>query len=151
MYALIILAFLLALTPVLGILAGVVTNVLVALFYFIPLAACMAVYYLMSYIVPADIAHVDTLKTGMGRAGIYEGFKSVPLNVFQAAAVTLLGFFMEYSVVTTGGELLGYLWWGPVFAPFLLIAAWILRSTNIDPNFEALKAEAQPSQTPSQD
>ncbi|MFW9803020.1 MAG: MFS transporter [Candidatus Thorarchaeota archaeon] len=150
MYALIILAFLLALTPVLGILAGAVSNVVVALFYFIPLAACMAVYYLMSYIVPADIAHVDQLKTGMGRAGIYEGFKSVPLNVFQAAAVTLLGFFMEYSVITTGVELMGYLWWGPVFAPFLLVAAWILRSTNIDPDFEALKQEAQPSQTPVQ-
>ncbi|NOR38115.1 MAG: hypothetical protein GQ580_00835, partial [Candidatus Thorarchaeota archaeon] len=129
-----------AMTPFLGALTGVLSNVVVASIYFIPLAACMAIYYLMSYIVPADIAHADELASGMSRAGMYEGFKGLPLNIFQAVSVSLLGWFMAYSVASTGSTLLAYLWWGPVFAPFLLVAAWVLRKTDIDPDFEALKA-----------
>jgi GPH family glycoside/pentoside/hexuronide:cation symporter len=113
----------------------------------------MAVYYLMSYIVPADIAHVDELESGKSRAGIYEGFKGVPLNIFQAVSVLMLGWFMDYSVVTTASTLLGYLWWGPLFAPFLLVAAYILRQTNIDPEFDVLKAQASvevPAEEPSE-
>jgi len=149
-YSLILLALLIALTPVVGAAVGLVSNVIVAFVYFIPLAACMAVYYLMSYIVPADIAHVDELVSGKSRAGIYEGFKGVPLNIFQAASAILLGWFMEYSVQTTASTLFGYLWWGPFFAPFLLVAAYILRYTDIDPDFETLKAQvpsdAQPEE-----
>ncbi len=148
MYSLFFLALLMAMTPVVGWLAGGISNVVVAFFYFIPLAACMAVYYLMSYIVPADIVHVDELQTGMSRAGMYEGFKGVPLNIFQAITALVLGWFMDFSVASTGSEIFGYLWWGPLFAPFLLVAAWILRSTNIDPNFEALKAQAAPTTAP---
>lgn len=147
-YSLILLAILMAMTPVVGWLAGVISNVVVAFFYFIPLAACMAVYYLMSYIVPADIAHVDELETGKSRAGMYEGFKGVPLNMFQATTAVLLGWFMSFSVASTGNELFGYLWWGPLFAPFLLIAAWILRGTNIDPDFESLKAQTKITEAP---
>jgi GPH family glycoside/pentoside/hexuronide:cation symporter len=148
MYSLFFLALLMAMTPVVGWLSGVISNVVVAFFYFIPLAACMAVYYLMSYIVPADIAHVDELETGKSRAGMYEGFKGVPLNMFQATTALLLGWFMSFSVATTGSELFGYLWWGPLFAPFLLVAAWILRGTNIDPDFERLKTQAQVAEIP---
>ncbi len=138
-YSLLALAGLMSLTPFLGEFSAFISNVLVASLYFVPLAACMAVYYLMSYIVPADIAHVDELVTGQSRAGIYEGFKGVPLNLFQAASAFLLGWFMDYSVINTGSELFGYLWWGPFFAPFLIVSAIILRYTNIDPDFERLK------------
>ncbi|MBN2230314.1 MAG: MFS transporter [Candidatus Thorarchaeota archaeon] len=142
--SLFVLAVLLCLTPFLGALIGTVSNVLVATLYFVPLAATMAVYYLMSYIVPADIAHVDELVTGQSRAGIYEGFKGVPLNMFQAVSAVLLGWFMDYSEITTGGTEFGYLWWGPFFAPFLVVAALILKRTNIDPDFEELKHSSGP-------
>ncbi|MHA2214174.1 MAG: MFS transporter, partial [Candidatus Thorarchaeota archaeon] len=142
LYGMVILAVLLSLTAVMAYLSSIISNVIVATFYFVPLAACMAVYYIMSYVVPADIAHVDELVTGESRAGNYEGFKSVPLNLFQAAATLLLGWFMQFSVDTTGSELFGYLWWGPIFAPFLIIAALILRGTDIDPKIEALISEA---------
>lgn len=139
--SLLILAVEMCLTPVLGDLIGPLSNVVVATLYFVPLAATMAIYYLMSYIVPADITHVDLITTGKGRAGMYEGFKSVPLNFCQAIAAVLLGWFMDYSVGSTGSTLLGYLWWGPFFAPFLVIAALILRTTNIDPDFDRLREE----------
>jgi GPH family glycoside/pentoside/hexuronide:cation symporter len=141
-YSLILLAILMSMTPFLGALIGPLSNVVVATIYFVPLAACMAVYYLMSYVVPADIIHVDELASGRSRAGIYEGFKGVPLNMFQAVSAILLGWFMEYATVALGGEIIGFLWWGPVFAPFLLISALILRGTNIDPDFDALKIQA---------
>ncbi len=141
-FSLFVLALLLCLTPFLGMLIGPLSNVIVATLYFVPLAATMAVYYLMSYIVPADIAHVDELVSGKSRAGIYEGFKGVPLNLFQAASAVLLGWFMDFSVVSTGSTEFGYLWWGPFFAPFLIFAALILRKTDIDPDFEKLKQSA---------
>jgi GPH family glycoside/pentoside/hexuronide:cation symporter len=139
LYSFIALAFLLTLTPVLGILAGMSSNMIVATLYFVPLAACMAVHYLLSYVVPADIAHVDSIKSGNDRAGVYEGFKGVPLNIFQAITTLILGWFMEYSVMTTGDEYFGYLWWGPLFAPFMIVAALILRKTDIDPDIKALE------------
>jgi Na+/melibiose symporter-like transporter len=144
----VVLAVLLSLTPVMAYLASIMPNTVVATIYFVPIAACMAVYYIMSYVVPADIAQVDELVTGESRAGIYEGFKSVPLNLFQAAATLLLGWFMQFSVDFTGSELFGYLWWGPIFAPFLIIAALILRGTDIDPKIKALISEAmEPEET----
>ena len=60
--------------------------------------------------------------------------------MFQAVSAFLLGWFMDYSVLSTGDTIFGYLWWGPFFAPFLVIAALILRKTDIDPDFEKLKS-----------
>jgi GPH family glycoside/pentoside/hexuronide:cation symporter len=131
-------------TPLTAILRGVgsiIGYTLAATLFFIPVGAGMAIYYLMSYVVPADIAQVDEIITGQSRAGMYTGFINVPLNIFQALSSVLLGALMELSVIASGSELLGLMWWGPVFAPFLLIAAFILRYIDIDPDFDALKQE----------
>lgn len=129
------------LTAVLRTIGSFIGYTLAATLFFIPVGAGMSIYYLMSYVVPADIAQVDEIVTGKSRAGIYTGFIGVPLNIFQAASSALLGLLMELSVTFSGSELLGLMWWGPVFAPFLLIAAFILRYVNLDPDFEALKQE----------
>jgi len=138
---LLLLAISLPLTPVLRGVGSVVGYTLAATLFFIPVGAGMSIYYLMSYVVPADIAQVDELLTGESRAGIYTGFIMVPLNIFQAVSSALLGLLMELSVIFYGSELIGLMWWGPVFAPFLLIAAFILQYVDIDPDFEALKRE----------
>ena len=129
------------LTPFLRNIGAVIGYTLAAILFFIPIGTGMAIYYLMSYVVPADIAQVDEIVTGESRSGIYTGFIGVPLNMFQAASSVLLGGVMQLSVILTGTELAGLMWWGPVFAPFLLIAAFILRYTDIDPDFEALKQQ----------
>lgn len=139
--AMAVLAVLLAMAPFLSLLTPMIPSMLVAVIYFIPLAACMAVYYLMSYVVPADIAQVDEIETGQSRSGIYTGFIGVPLNFFQAASALLLGWFMDYSVLNYGSNVWGLTWWGPIYAPFLVIAAIILRYVNIDPDFKALWAK----------
>ncbi|MFW9793381.1 MAG: MFS transporter [Candidatus Thorarchaeota archaeon] len=114
---------------------------LAAILFFVPIGAGMSIYYLMSYIVPADIAQVDEITTGESRSGIYTGFIGVPLNMFQAASSLLLGGLMQLSVIMTGNELWGLSFWGPVFAPFLLIAAFLLRYIDLDPDFDVLKKE----------
>ena len=141
--SMIVLSILLFIVPVTAVLASQISNVLVGVLFFVPLAACMATYYLMSYIVPADIAHVDELKTGESRAGIYEGFKGVPFNFAQAVSALLLGVIMDYSVAATGYNVWGLTWWAPMFAPFLLLAALTIRYIDIDPDFEALKKTAK--------
>ena len=137
----VILDELMILIPFFADLSRRIDSVLVATILFVPLAACMAMYYLMSYIVPADIAHLDSLQSGTDRAGMYEGFKGVPLNMFQAVSALLLGWFLAASVETTGSTFFGFVWWGPVFAPFLFIAAIMLFFVDIDPDLESLKGE----------
>ncbi|MFW9975522.1 MAG: MFS transporter [Candidatus Thorarchaeota archaeon] len=136
---LLLLAVFTPITPFLRDLGSVIGYTLAATLFFIPIGAGMSIYYLMSYVVPADIAQVDEILTGETRSGIYTGFIGVPLNMFQAASSLVLGGVMELSVILTGSELAGLMWWGPVFAPFLLVAAFILRYIDIDPDFEALK------------
>jgi GPH family glycoside/pentoside/hexuronide:cation symporter len=147
MIGLVILAIITPLTPFLRGLGAIVGYTLVAIMFFAPVGAGMAIYYLMSYVVPADIAQVDEILTGESRAGIYTGFIGVPLNMFQAASAVLLGAFMELSVILTGHELWGLMWWGPVFAPFLLVAAFILHYIDIDPDFESIGATQVEEQT----
>ena len=138
---LVLLAVFTPLSAVLRNIGAAIGYTLAAVLFFVPIGAGMSIYYLMSYVVPADIAQVDEIITGESRSGIYTGFIGVPLNMFQAASSVLLGGLMQLSVIMTGGELSGLMWWGPVFAPFLLIAAFILRYVDIDPDFEALKQQ----------
>ena len=138
---LVLLAVFTPLSAVLRNIGAAIGYTLAAVLFFVPIGAGMSIYYLMSYVVPADIAQVDEIITGESRSGIYTGFIGVPLNMFQAASSLLLGGLMQLSVIMTGGELSGLMWWGPVFAPFLLIAAFILRYVDIDPDFEALKQQ----------
>jgi GPH family glycoside/pentoside/hexuronide:cation symporter len=138
---LVLLALFTPLSAVLRDIGTLVGYTLAAVLFFVPIGAGMSIYYLMSYVVPADIAQVDEIVTGKSRSGIYAGFIGVPLNMFQAASSLLLGALMQLSVILTGDELMGFMWWGPVFAPFLLIAAFLLSKIDIDPDFDALKQE----------
>jgi len=137
----VLLALFTPLTLVLRVIGSLVGYTLAATLFFIPIGAGMSIYYLMSYVVPADIAQVDEIVTGENRAGIYTGFVGVPLNLFQALSSIVLGALIELSVIFSGSELLGFMWWGPVYAPIVLAAAFILRSINIDPDFDALRQE----------
>ncbi len=131
----------LPLTPVLRSIGTIIGYTLAATLFFIPIGAGMSIYYLLSYVVPADIAQVDEIVTGETRSGIYAGFIGVPLNIFQALSSVLLGGIMELSVIFSGSELIGFMLWGPIFALILPIALFILRNTDIDPDFDALRVE----------
>ncbi len=141
LWSLWLLTVLLPMTVLLPLLMPYISAQLLATVWFIPLAAGMAVYYIMSYIVPADIAHVDELTTHESRSGIYTGFIGVPLNMFQAAASFLLGWFMDTTKAIYGTDVVGLTWWGPLYAPFFVIAALFLRRIDIDPDFDRLKRD----------
>lgn len=54
-------------------------------------AAGIASWYLFPYVVMADFADDDELRTGKKRAGVYWGVKELYLNLFQAPAMILSG------------------------------------------------------------
>jgi GPH family glycoside/pentoside/hexuronide:cation symporter len=107
----------------------------------IPFAAAMAVIYMMRYVVLADIAQKDEIDSGEGRAGVYEGFQGVPLNIFQAVGVALLGWILLVLQVSPPPDPVnfGFFWWGPIYAIFVVISIIILQFTDIDPEFSELE------------
>ncbi|MFX0168527.1 MAG: MFS transporter [Candidatus Hodarchaeota archaeon] len=137
--ALILLAFVLPFTAILGLpMLGPVLGQAVA--FGIPLGSLISVLYLMRYVVAADIAQRDELESGKARAGMYEGFQGLPLNLFQAVGSAFLGWLLLIWQVSPGPPPInfGFFLWGPVFAIFVIIAALILYKTDIDPDFQKL-------------
>lgn len=98
------------------------SNVIYGIIFVLGLAACMGGWFLFPAIMYADIAEDDEKETGELKAGIYAGFPSIILNLFQA-----LGLFIMASIVglpSVGGLTysIGYLLWGPICAVILLIS-----------------------------
>nr|MDO8098779.1 MFS transporter [Candidatus Njordarchaeota archaeon] len=98
-------------------------------------------WYLMPYIIYADFAHVDQIKTGEGRAGVYTGFSSIPLNIFQFFSTLLLGLLLGLPNVPGMNYSAGLLWWGPICSLILILGLLALRTVNIDPDFAAIEKE----------
>jgi GPH family glycoside/pentoside/hexuronide:cation symporter len=108
--------------------------------------AGVAGYYLFPYIVYADFADKNEIMTGEGRAGFYTSFPSIPINGMNAFSAFLWGLiFALPEIVPVPGEATlvtqGYLFWGPIAALFILLSVLVLFKVNIDPDFEALKAQ----------
>ncbi len=55
------------------------------------IAAGISSWYLFPYVIIADMAEDDELRTREKRAGMYNGFNSIPLNIFQAIAMLVSG------------------------------------------------------------
>jgi Na+/melibiose symporter-like transporter len=98
-------------------------------------------YFLLPYIAYADFANIDQIKTGEGRAGVYTGFSSIPLNIFQFFSTLLLGFLLDLPNAPGQSFSVGLLWWGPVSSLFVILGLLVLSRTNIDPDFAALEKE----------
>jgi len=59
-------------------------------------------WYLFPYIIYADVAEDDEKETGELKAGVYTGFPSIILNIFQAIGVYLLGLITSLPDVNLG-------------------------------------------------
>ena len=92
-------------------------------------AFTLAGYILIPYIIMSDIAQEDELRTGDARAGIYMGFNSIPLNLFQA-----VGFLISGYLVSIPGYM-GYRYFGPVLAIFLVLGVLVLQKVKVDFDF----------------
>jgi len=65
---------------------------------------------------------------------VYTGFKSIPLNIFQAFSLAIGGYIWDLPGI-------GHYIWGPFYTIFLIIGLIIFQWVETDPDFEALRAK----------
>ncbi|MGC9779936.1 MAG: MFS transporter [Candidatus Heimdallarchaeota archaeon] len=107
--------------------AGTLTFDYIGYLYAFLIGVGLSAPYLFPYAIVADIAAMDEKKTNEKRAGMYTGFNSIPLNIFQAIALILVGFLNdEYKIFRL-------YWLGPIAAVFILASLPVLMLGNFDP------------------
>jgi len=82
-------------------------------------------WFLFPYIVYADVAEDDEKSTGDLKAGIYAGFPSIILNIFQAAGAFFIGTILSLPDISPTGTFsysMGLIIFGPVVSVILLIS-----------------------------
>lgn len=99
--------------------------IILGIIFMMGIAAILGGWFLFPYIVYADVAEDDEKTTGELKAGIYAGFPSIILNIFQAVGAILIGALFELPdiVVGTGDPFsLGLLVFGPICSIILLVS-----------------------------
>ncbi len=81
-------------------------------------------WFLLSGIWYADIADDDAHRTDDMKAGLYGGFPSIVLNLFQALGTFILGVITGDAapILAVGDQTFawGYVFWGPISAAYLI-------------------------------
>jgi len=111
---------------------------ILGIIFMMGIAAILGGWFLFPYIVYADVAEDDEKTTGELKAGIYAGFPSIILNIFQAVGAILIGALFELPdiVVGTGDPFsLGLLIFGPICSIILLVSYFYTRK-YIELDFE---------------
>ncbi|TFG06458.1 MAG: MFS transporter [Promethearchaeota archaeon] len=100
------------------------SSLILGIVFIIGIAALLGGWYLFPYIIDADMAEDDEKSTGELKAGIYTGFPSILLNIFQALGVFLLGVITSLPTTTVNGTSFswGYVIWGPLCSIILIIS-----------------------------
>lgn len=123
----------LLLTPIIGLMKLPFPSYVLGYLFIVLGAMGASGFQLFPYVIIADLAHKDEIDTGENRAGLYTGFNSIPLNIFQTFAYILTGYILTLPNVPGRGYTSGLLWWGPIAAIFTLLGNLVLLKTNIDP------------------
>ena len=94
------------------------------LLFIIGIAGCIAGWYLLQPIYIADIAEDDEKTTGELKAGIYKGFPSIFLNIFQSLGLLMMGLILSLPSISIRNSTfsIGYILWGPICSVILIIA-----------------------------
>jgi len=114
------------LTPLIGKIAFIPLAVqgylygIVAVFFIAP-------SFLLPYAIIGDLADKDERDTSLNRAGLYTGFKNIPINIGQAAGYIMAGFL---SILPNN---FGLKWLGPISVVFLIAGLPIFLLGNFDP------------------
>jgi len=92
--------------------------------FILGIAFLLGGWFLFPYIIYADIAEDDEKKTGELKAGLYAGFNSIVLNIFQAIGTIFIGFVFALPDINVGSlsYSLGFILWGPIASIFLIIS-----------------------------
>ena len=103
--------------------------------FILGITGCMGGWFLFSGIIYADIAEDDEKSTGELKAGIYKGFPSIVLNLFQALGLFIMGMILELPSMGTLPYSIGYVVWGPICS-LILIGAYFFTRKFIILDFE---------------
>lgn len=114
-----------------------IPNLILGVIFITGIGLILGGWYLFPYIMYADIAEDDEKSTGELKAGIYTGFPSIILNIFQAIGVFLLGVIVGLPDVTVGTSTfsIGLVIWGPICSLILLVSYFYTRKF-VDLDFE---------------
>ena len=89
------------------------------------IGAILGGWFLFPYIVYADLAEDDEKSTGELKAGIYAGFPSIVLNIFQAAGAFFIGSILSLPTISPTGTFsysIGLILFGPIVSVVLLVS-----------------------------
>ncbi len=113
------------------------STLIFGILFIIGIAAILGGWFLFPYIMYADLAEDDQKKTGELKAGIYVGFPSIILNLFQAVGILLLGIVTQLPEVHVMAlsYSIGYVLWGPICS-IILIFAWVFTKKFVKLDFE---------------
>ncbi len=119
------------------------------------LAACtLGGWYIFPYLLYADLAEDDARRTDNFKAGVYAGFPSLPLNLFQGISYLITGYLDKNLDILPGtvtstfeGVSWFYVIWGPLASIFLIIA-YIYLKKRVVLDFAWEKGQKQPQTTP---
>jgi len=90
--------------------------------FIIFVVAAIGGWNLFPYIVYADLAEDNEKSTGELKAGLYRGFSSILLNIFQAIGLAFSS-FISFLI----GDYLFFIWWGPICSLILIGAYFFSR------------------------
>jgi Na+/melibiose symporter-like transporter len=103
--------------------------------FILGITGCMGGWFLFTGIIYADIAEDDKKSTGELKAGIYKGFPSIVLNLFQALGLFIMGMILELPSLGTLTYSIGHVLWGPICS-LILICAYFFTRKFIKLDFE---------------
>ena len=101
-----------------------IPSLILGLIFIIGVGLVLGGWYLFPYIIYADLAEDDEKATGDLKAGIYTGFPSIILNIFQAIGVFILGIITGLPNITIGSNTfsIGLVIWGPLVSLILIVS-----------------------------
>jgi len=101
---------------------------IIGIIFIIGIGAILGGWYLFPYIVYADVAEDDEKLTGELKAGIYTGFPSIILNIFQALGAFFIGTILSLPKLTRHYATdpysfsIGLIIFGPIVSVILLVS-----------------------------
>jgi len=114
-----------------------IPSLILGIIFIIGVGLILGGWYLFPYIIYADLAEDDEKNTGDLKAGIYAGFPSIVLNIFQAIGVFILGIIVGLPNITIGTSTfsIGLVIWGPICS-LVLIVSYIYTKKFVELDFE---------------
>ncbi len=115
----------------------------IGIIFMVGIGATLGGWFLFPYIIYADVAEDDEKSTGELKAGIYTGFPSIILNLFQALGAFIIGSILSLPELVRHYDAepysfsIGLIIFGPIVSLILLISYFYTKKyVELDFNWE---------------